>query len=116
MEANIRALDLAEVSTVARSDTFFWAREMTKNIRTAEGESSPPRPWAVFCSPPYALYHERTADMLALIERAMTDAPPESVLVVEADEPFDFAQLPDAAAWDVRQYFPAVIGIWRKPQ
>ena len=52
--------------------------------------------------------------MLAMIERAMTEAPPESTLVVEADEPFDFAQLPDAAAWDVRQYFPAVIGIWRK--
>lgn len=114
LEQNFRTLGLGEVSTLARSDTFFWAREMTKNIRTAEKKSSPPFAWVVFCSPPYALYHERTADMLELIQQAMREAPAESVVVVEADEPFDMAQLPEGNAWDVREYPPATVGIWRK--
>jgi 16S rRNA (guanine(966)-N(2))-methyltransferase RsmD len=114
LEQNIAALDLRNVSTLARSDTFFWAREITKEIRSAEGDGSSPLGWVVFCSPPYALYHERTHDMLALVERAMNESPSGSALVVEADDAFDFGQLPDADAWDVRAYSPAVIGLWRK--
>ena len=69
---------------------------------------------------------------LDLIGRIMQYAPASSVLVVEADERFDLAQLPslvasrnivenddhseiaDDANWRVRAYPPAVIGIWTK--
>jgi hypothetical protein len=55
--------------------------------------------------------------MLELIQRVHQHAPAGSILIVEADERFDFALLPDGlngvGTWDVRTYLPAVIGIWR---
>jgi 16S rRNA (guanine(966)-N(2))-methyltransferase RsmD len=113
LEANIASLGLGEVSTLARSDTFFWARDLSNNLRGELADGSPPMSWLVFCSPPYALYRERLGDMLGLIERIVIESPPGSVLVVEADESLDFAQLPQQDAWDVRSYPPAEIGIWR---
>ena len=58
--------------------------------------------------------------MLDLVRRIQEHAPAGSVLVVEADERFDFESLDreDASgvpgAWNVRGYPPAVVGIWRK--
>jgi hypothetical protein len=69
----------------------------------------------VFCSPPYDFYIDHAAEMLALIGGLMERAPVESIFCVEADERFDFSQLPQAEAWDVRTYPPAIVGIWRKP-
>jgi hypothetical protein len=53
--------------------------------------------------------------MLALIRRLILRAPPGSTMVVEADERFDFAELPVAGGWQVRQYPPAQIAICHKP-
>jgi hypothetical protein len=53
--------------------------------------------------------------MLELIGSVRESAPEGSVLVVEADERFDFALLQnDGEEWDIRTYQPAVVGIWRK--
>ena len=52
--------------------------------------------------------------MLALIGGLVADSPPGSMLVVEADQPFDFDLLLPAGAWDVREYRPAVVGLYRK--
>jgi 16S rRNA (guanine966-N2)-methyltransferase len=76
--------------------------------------------WLVFCSPPYAFFHDRKEGMLELIRNIQQLAPLGSVLVVEADEGFDFQVLnfDDAGdgqgAWSARSYPPAVVGIWRK--
>jgi hypothetical protein len=57
--------------------------------------------------------------MVDLIRRIQAQGPQGSVLVVEADELFDFELLHDKtgadlhAAWDVRKYAPAVVGLWR---
>ena len=47
--------------------------------------------------------------------------PAGSIMIVEADERFDFELLPGKVAverhdegWDVRTYSPAVVGVWRK--
>jgi hypothetical protein len=50
--------------------------------------------------------------MLTLLNELMQHAPPQSIIIVEADERFDFQLLPDE--WSVRQYLPAVVGVWRK--
>jgi hypothetical protein len=52
---------------------------------------------------------------LALIQRIAEHAPPASTLVVESDQRFDFRSLigDNSRAWDVREYPPAVVGIWR---
>jgi 16S rRNA (guanine966-N2)-methyltransferase len=94
----------AAVEIIA-GNVFFWGRR---------GQKPNDHPWAVFCSPPYSFYVERTVETLELIAGLMQTAPTGSVFVVESDERFDFQQLPNAECWDVRQYLPAVVGIYRK--
>ena len=72
------------------------------------------RPWVVFCSPPFAFYVDRRADMLSLIEWLVERAPPGSTLVIESDGGFEMSLLPDPAAWDIRDYRPAVVALYRK--
>jgi len=109
IRANIDSLGMGERSEVIASDTFVWVRRLAQDSSDA-GE---PSPWLVLCSPPYDFYVERQADMLALLRSLVEAAPPDSVFAVEADERFDFDLLPEAAAWRVRIYQPAVIGIYR---
>jgi 16S rRNA G966 N2-methylase RsmD len=125
LRENIAALGMADRAELVASDTFFWARGLPESLREGASEGSVPdraRPrasaapaWLVFCSPPYALYHQRQAEMLEMIGHCLLQSPGGSIVVVEADTAFDFAQLPHSIAWDVRHYEPAVIGIWRKP-
>jgi 16S rRNA (guanine966-N2)-methyltransferase len=125
LQENIAALGAQERATLLVTSAFLWGkRDLPKaegGRGKAEGDSStdspfplPPSalPWLVFCSPPYAFYVERQADMLELIASVQHYAPAGSVLVVEADERFGFDLL--AGNWDVRTYLPAVVGIWRK--
>ena len=58
--------------------------------------------------------------MLDLIRRIQEHAPADSILIVEAEEPFDFDVVRNAQSiagnagdWDVRAYRPAVVGIWQ---
>lgn len=98
------ALGVESACQVVAADTLLWFRR---------GASFPAgdRPWLVFCSPPYDLFVSRRDEMLALIEQLWAAAPAESRFVVEADERFDFAQLPNAAAWRWREYPPARVGV-----
>lgn len=102
---NVEILGESQKCTVHGGNTFIWARRLP-DLGSA--------PLLVFCSPPYAFYIDRQAEMLELIGTFTQCAPAGSVLVVEADERFDFGLLPHAAEYDVRVYPPAVIGIWRK--
>jgi 16S rRNA (guanine966-N2)-methyltransferase len=106
VRANAAHLGVADRCEVVWANTFFWAR--THPLAAAES-------WVVFCSPPYAFYLERQAEMLLLIETLLERAPGGSTLVVESDSTFDPALLPQAAAWVVRSYPPAVVAIFRKP-
>jgi 16S rRNA (guanine966-N2)-methyltransferase len=135
IEQNIAALAVESQTTLLTTSAFLWAkRDLEKGEggdRKAEGHAEsaqilpsafhlPPsafRPWLVFCSPPYDFFVDRQAEMLELIVTVMQAAPAGSILVVEADERFDFALLPTGEvgqAWDVRPYPPAIVGVWRK--
>jgi 16S rRNA (guanine966-N2)-methyltransferase len=102
---NARELGVADRCDVTAANTCIWVRQ---------GRELPQTPWCVFCSPPYDFYVERQEEMLTLIERLIDQAPPGSIVVVEADRRFDFAALPQADDWNVRAYPPAVVGILRK--
>jgi len=102
---NASALGVGDAVDVIGANTFFWGRRGPKLSEVR---------WTVFCSPPYRFYVDRTAEMLELIVGLMQTAPAESAFVVEADDQFDFGQLPEPARWDVRAYAPAVVGIFRK--
>jgi 16S rRNA (guanine966-N2)-methyltransferase len=102
IEQNIAALGLGDRAKVVFGDAFLW---------TGTFQSEAAVPLTVFCSPPYDFYVERQEEMLKLIERWAGSAPKGSLVVVEADERFDFTELARLGDWDVRSYPPAVIGI-----
>ncbi len=102
---NAAELGVSEQTGVMAASAFIWAQEDGLDQQT---------PWLVFCSPPYAFYIERREAMLTLINGLLTRAPADSILIVEADRRFDLAQLPAVEQWDVREYPPAVVAIYRK--
>ena len=114
VEENIRALGVADQSQLLVTSAFLWAK---RDLPSAVASPPSRGGWLVFCSPPYAFYTERKAEMLDLIARIQEYAPSGSILIVEADEQFDFALLvkdqASSASWDRRVYSPAVVGIWR---
>ncbi len=115
VEENIRTLGVEDRATLIISSAFLWAK---RDLPAAAAAAD--KPWLVFCSPPYAFYEERQADMLELIGRVREHAPADSILIIEAEHPFDFDIIRGAHAgtsepgeWDVRAYPPAIIGIWQ---
>lgn len=109
---NLDELQMKDRATVFAGDTFLHLRKMRRDGQ-APGVV---RPWLVFVSPPYDFFVERTTDMLALVDDVLALAPAKCLLVVEADRRFDFATLPDAEQWRVREYSPAVVGIYRRTE
>ena len=104
---NAAVLEVEEAVDIVTGNVFIWWK---KKLGTTPTDT----PWVVFCSPPYDFYVQRTEEMLELIGGLIQAAPAGSAFVVEADERFDFGQLPDPQAWDVRPYPPAVVGIcWK---
>jgi 16S rRNA (guanine966-N2)-methyltransferase len=115
VEQNIHTLAVEDRATLLVTSAFLWGK---RDLPATA--SQPNEPWLVFCSPPYAFYHERQTEMLDLISRIQSHAPAGSILIVEADEPFDFnvlrhSESSQAGEWDVRAYAPAVVGLWRAP-
>jgi 16S rRNA (guanine966-N2)-methyltransferase len=100
---NAEAVGVGERTTPVFGDAFLWTKSFTPADAT---------PLVVFCSPPYDFYVARRGEMLELIARWVEVAPPASRIVVEADEHFDLAALPQAAEWNTRAYPPAVVAIF----
>lgn len=113
VEQNIRTLAVEDRANLLVTSAFLWAKRDLPVVDVG-------KPWLVFCSPPYAFYHERQAEMLDLVRRIQEHATPHSIFIVEADEPFDFDLIRNADTaseplrWDVRAYAPAIVGVWRK--
>lgn len=130
IEDNIKTLGLADRAQLLTTSAFLWGKRDLPNaefgMRNLESDSAlriphSAIPWLVFCSPPYAFYHDRQPEMLELVSSILEHAPAESIMVIEADGAFDFALLPGhvaehrrEAGWQIRTYPPAVVGIWRK--
>lgn len=104
---NAVSFGLTDRIDVVAGDTFVWGRRLAAASASDADES----PWLVFCSPPYDLYVTHLQPILQLLDSIVTVAPPQSTVVVEADERFDPSVLPAFYAWDVRRYLPAVLAI-----
>jgi 16S rRNA (guanine966-N2)-methyltransferase len=115
VEANIKSLGVEDRATLLVTSAFLWAKRDLPSAATDV-------PWIVFCSPPYVFFQERQAEMLALIGQLRECGPAGSILIVEADDHFDFNLLTgdpsgdEYQAWDVRSYPPAVVGVRRAQQ
>ena len=83
---NSATLGVEAIVEVTSADTFLWAKRLP-DLGTA--------PWLVFCSPPYEFYVARKDDMLQLLNHLIQMSPPDSLFAVEADNRFDFRELPD---------------------
>ena len=105
IQKNIDQLDVGQAAEIIRADTFFWVEH---RLEATDSQ------WMVFCCPPYDFYVERQSQILSLVQTMMDRAGDQSVVCVESDERFDFGLLPEPDSWDVRNYAPAVVGIWRK--
>jgi 16S rRNA (guanine966-N2)-methyltransferase len=103
IQENAAVLGVAERIQVVFGDAFRWSADFQPNATERV---------TVFCSPPFDFYVDRRPEMLALISRWIEVSPEGSQIVVEADERFDFQSLPQPEKWDVRNYPPAVIGIY----
>ena len=99
-----RELGVEDRVEVRAGDALVWARRLPADL---------PRdaPWVVFVSPPWALFAERPADLVALVAGVLGAAPAGSTIVVESDDRFDPAVLPEAARWRSRAVPPAVLHI-----
>jgi 16S rRNA (guanine(966)-N(2))-methyltransferase RsmD len=102
---NAAELGIGDRVQVLSASAFLWSEQPTVDSAL---------PWLVFCSPPYAFYIERREAMLGLIGRLVEQAPAQSIFIVESDRRFDTGQLPSADEWQLREYPPAVIAIYRK--
>lgn len=109
IKQNIQALGLAHEAEVVSGDSFFWGRQFVK-----QKDTWPADPWVVLCCPPYDFYVDRWNELQAMIESLLHGAPQQSVFVVESDDRFDTGLLPDAQRWEVRQYAPARVAIYKK--
>ena len=109
IDENAKSIGLTDRCQVIPANTLVQFRK----AEPFDGPA-PQVPWVVFCSPPYDLYIDQTADMLRLLEWVIEAAPAGSVIVIEADERFDFEQLSHQGEWDRRTYPPAEIAILRK--
>lgn len=109
---NFAALEITDRVTLRTTSAFLWCKRDLDSP-----QDGPPRdlPWLVFCSPPYSFFVERQEELLELIRRVAEAAPAGSTLVIESDERFDFDILTqgDRLEWDIREYPPARVGIWR---
>ena len=130
---NIATLGVEDRTELLMTSAFLWGKrdlpnaefglrnsELSEEKDSAIRNLKPAIPWLVFCSPPYAFFVDRQDDMLSLIKDVLKYAPTGSILMVEADERFDFDLLPGGVrqekrgeGWDVRTYYPAVVGVWR---
>jgi 16S rRNA (guanine966-N2)-methyltransferase len=127
IEENIRTLGLEAQATLLVTSAFLWAKRLEQSAERGDKPAPSPSarslpdaaiPWLAFCSPPYAFFVEREAEMLELLATVVERSPAGSMVVVEADGRFDFAKLEtlgkrDSLRWDVRTYAPAVVGVWR---
>jgi 16S rRNA (guanine966-N2)-methyltransferase len=105
IQQNVVALGVQSQAEIVPGNVFIWFKR---------GGDLGKASWLVFCSPPYEFYVSRLGEMLELLGGLIQAAPVKSIFVVEADDRFDYALLPDPKAWDVRSYPPAVIGVYRK--
>jgi hypothetical protein len=66
----------------------------------------------VFVSPPFPDLESRPADFERLLTSLQAKLPYGSVLVVQAEDTFDPAALPDAQRWEARTYGRNVLLFW----
>lgn len=106
IRSNAERLQMQDRVRIVAGDAFHWGKR-PEELMPAEARELP---WVIFCCPPYVYFTDRLDAIRDLLETLSDQAPVGSQLVVEAEEPFDFATLWEGD-WRVRSYLPAIVGI-----
>jgi len=101
LRMSARELGVADRCEVRPGDVLLWPKRMPD----LPGDA----PWLAFVSPPWSMFAERTAELMALVAAVVAAAPAGSTVVVESDASFDPAALPGPLAWETRPISPAVL-------
>ena len=100
---NLATLNLTDKATLFEADAFIWMQDKSDELPRDQ-------PWLTFICPPYRFFRERFDDMLTIVTWFAQNSPPNSIMMVEAEIPFDFEQFASLGEWNVRTYRPAVVG------
>ncbi len=96
IEKTIESLEIEQKTKVLVGDAFRLSSQLL-------GPPADDTPWCVFLCPPYALWTDSLAELNRIIDQAVENAPPGSVVVAETEKSFDPANLPKGE-WDLREY------------
>jgi 16S rRNA (guanine966-N2)-methyltransferase len=117
-EARLIEGDAKNVAAIQKSAAEFGIADRVQVLkadayRWAERWLPPPKPVTVFISPPFPdLEPARLPLFLALVETLRAKLPPDSVLVIQAEDGFPLNDIADIAAWDVRKYGRNLLMFW----
>jgi len=101
LRRSARELGVADRCEVRPGDVLLWPKRMPDLPSDA--------PWLAFVSPPWSMFSDRAADLMALVAAVVAAAPAGSTVVVESDAAFDPAGLPGPGAWETRPISPAIL-------
>jgi 16S rRNA (guanine966-N2)-methyltransferase len=95
IEERLQEFDIRERGHVLRADVYRWAERWQPEAGV---------PVNVFLSPPFADLERRRDGFLAMVGVILAKVPAGSVVIVQAELGFPENELPDAPAWERRQY------------
>jgi len=104
LRASARELEVTERCEIRPGDVLLWAKRWPELAADA--------PWVVFVSPPWSMFADRTAEVMALVAKAIEASPAGGTVVVESDTTFDAALLPQPERWESRAVPPAVLHVY----
>jgi 16S rRNA (guanine966-N2)-methyltransferase len=94
---NVTRFEIADKVQILRADVYRWGERW---IPPADG-----KPVNLFLSPPFPdLAADRIAPFMKLVLDLIERAPNESVVTLQTEEEFPFAELPQPETWDIRRY------------
>jgi 16S rRNA (guanine966-N2)-methyltransferase len=102
IDGNLRAFGVAGQAQLVRSDVYRWA----------ERWRPPAEPVNLFLSPPFPDLRDRLDEFLRLVARLQAALAAGSVLILQVEDGFDAAALPDPARWERRKYGRNLLLFW----
>jgi 16S rRNA (guanine(966)-N(2))-methyltransferase RsmD len=104
IERHLRSFKIADQARVLRADVYRW-------VERWPGSNEPVN---IFVGPPYPDFQRRFGDIVTLIAELQARTALGSVLMLQSEEGFDTAKMPDAERWDIRKYGRNLLLIWVK--
>ncbi|MGL6076069.1 MAG: RsmD family RNA methyltransferase [Fimbriiglobus sp.] len=97
IQKHIERFGIADKAFMLRADAYRWAERW---VTPLEGQ-----PINLFLSPPFPdITPDRVGPFMKMVIDLIAKAPLESVITLQTEEEFPFAELPEPAAWDIRKY------------